>query len=271
MRVYEFAKAKGITSAAVIRMAEASDVEVYSALSQLEDDDVETLSRSLLKGDAAGLKAEAAAVANRRRAKAAKAAAAQAEKDKAQAEALEAARQRAIAVHNGLPAPAPKSEPPPAPKKKEPALEIGATLPEMPKVSIQVSEPEEREETVEEEDDDEVDARDYLHGKDLRTRPSAKPKKEKDKEKDKENRSPLPPRRSLRGRRRPRSPSRVLPRAWAAPAPDSRPSRCAPRARWPLPRLPRFQRARPSRRLRRSRPSRFPSRRARSPSAAPWW
>ena len=88
MRVYEFAKAKGITSAAVIKMAEANDVEVYSALTQLEDDDVETLSRSLLQGDAAGLKAEAAAVAERRRAKIAKAAAAQAEKNRTQAEAL---------------------------------------------------------------------------------------------------------------------------------------------------------------------------------------
>ena len=186
MRVYEFAKAKGITSAAVIKMAEANDMEVYSALSQLEDGDVETLSRSLLKGDVAGLKAEAAAVEERRREKAAKAAAAQAEKNRTQAEALEAARQRAIAVHNGLAVPVAKPEPPPAPKKKEPALELGATLPEMPKVSIQVSEPEEAEETVEEEDDDEVDARDYLHGKDLRVRPSAKPKKEKDKEKEKE-------------------------------------------------------------------------------------
>ena len=191
MRVYEFAKAKGITSAAVIKLAEASDVEVYSALSQLEDDDVETLSRSLLRGDAAGLKAEAVAVAERRREKAAKAAAAQAEKNRAQAEALEAARQRALAAH-GLPSTATVAVPSPAPEKKEekksePALEIGATLPEMPKVSIQVSEPEEQEEPEEEEEEeDEVDARDYLHGKDLRARPSAKPKKEKDKEKEKE-------------------------------------------------------------------------------------
>ena len=114
MRVYEFAKAKGITSAAVIKLAEASEVEVYSALSQLEDDDVETLSRTLLRGDAAGLKAEAVAVAERRRAKAAKAAAAQAEKDRVQAEALEAARQRALAAH-GLPS-AVVAPPPPTPE-----------------------------------------------------------------------------------------------------------------------------------------------------------
>ena len=190
MRVYEFAKEKGITSAAVIKMAEANDVEVYSALSQLEDGDVEVLSRSLLRGDAAELKAEASAVAERSRAKAAKAAAVQAEKNKAQAEALEAARQRALAAHglksSAKPAPAPEK------KKKEPALEIGATLPEMPKVSIQMSEPEEQEiedddvDVDEDDDEAEVDARDYLHGKDLRERQSAKPKKEKDKDKEKE-------------------------------------------------------------------------------------
>ena len=72
MRVYEFARAKGITSAAVMKLAEASGVDVDSALSQLKADSVETLSRSLLKGDAAGLKAEAVAVAERRRVKAAK-------------------------------------------------------------------------------------------------------------------------------------------------------------------------------------------------------
>ena len=188
MRVYEFAKEKGITSAAVIKMAEANDVEVYSALSQLEDGDVEVLSRSLLRGDAAELKAEASAVAERGRAKAARAAAVQAEKNKAQAEALEAARQRALAAH-GLKSAA-KPAPAPEKKKKEPALEIGATLPEMPKVSIQVSEPEEQEieddDVEEDEDEAEVDARDYLHGKDLRERQSAKPKKEKDKDKEKE-------------------------------------------------------------------------------------
>ena len=81
MRVYEFAKEKGITSAAVMKLAEACDVEVYSALSQLEAGDVETLNRRFLREDAAGLKAEAATVAERRRAKAAKAEAARAEKN----------------------------------------------------------------------------------------------------------------------------------------------------------------------------------------------
>ncbi|MBO7686822.1 MAG: translation initiation factor IF-2 N-terminal domain-containing protein, partial [Kiritimatiellae bacterium] len=128
MRVYEFAKEKGITSAAVMKLAEACDVEVYSALSLLESDDIETLDRQFLRDDPAGLKAEAASVAKRRRAKAAKAAAAQAEKDKAQAEALEAARQRALAVHNGLAAKPSASATAPSlkPKKKEPALEIDA-------------------------------------------------------------------------------------------------------------------------------------------------
>ena len=81
-------------------------------------------------------------------------------------------------------------------------------------------------------------------------------------------RSRLPP------LRRPSSRLCVLPSpspAWAEPAPDSPPSQCAPRARWPVPRLPLFQLVRPSRHRCRNRPSRFPSRRARSPSAAPWW
>ena len=224
MRVYEFAKAKGITSAAVIKLAEASDVEVYSALSQLEEDDVETLSRSLLKGDAAGLKAEAVAVAERRRAKAAKAAAAQAEKNRAQAEALEAARQRALAAH-GLPSTAAVAAPEKKPKekKKESTLEIGATLPEMPKVSIQVSEPEEPLEPEEEEEDEEVDARDYLHGKDLRARPSAKPKKEKDKDKEKESPKQQPAQKQ--------QPAKKAPAAKPEPPPPPKPAPAKPAPR----------------------------------------
>ena len=184
MRVYEFAKEKGVTCASVMRIAEANEVEVYSALSQLEDGDVETLSRAMLQQGVDSMKAEAAAVAERLRVKAAKAAAASAAKNKAQAEALESARRRAIAAHTGKKlADIPDSLAKKAKTPKGPALEIGATLPEMPRVSIQVSEPDEPEDAVEEEDDDEVDARDYLHGKDLRRRDESSPKKDK-KEKD---------------------------------------------------------------------------------------
>ena len=200
MRVYEFAKKVGATCAAVMKMAEEGEVEVYSPLSQLEPEDVETLNQCFLKSGPAALKADAAAAAERVRAKAAKAAAARAERDKVQAEALEAARQRAIAAHKGLApampvtaktvAPAPKPVPAavepempvePAPKKAAgPKVEIGVSLPELPKVSIQVSEEEDRS-AGEDFEDDEVDASDYLHGKD-RGRPSAakpsSPKKE---------------------------------------------------------------------------------------------
>lgn len=101
MRVYEFAKKVGATCAAVMKMAEEKGVEVYSPLSQLEPEDVETLNKQLLAVGPAAVKEEAAAAGERARAKAARAAAARAVHDKAQAEALEAARQRAIAAHEG--------------------------------------------------------------------------------------------------------------------------------------------------------------------------
>ncbi len=196
MRVYEFAKKIGATSAAVMKMAEESDVEVYSPLSKLEPEDLEVLNQRFLKLGPASVQAEAAAAGEKSRAKAAKAAAAQAARDKVQAEALEGARQRAIAAHEGLspaiPAPpltvvsAPKAEPvlegAPEPKEDGPKVEIGVSLPELPKVSIQISD-EDEESVGEDFDDDEVDARDYLHGKDLEQRPAAKSasaKKDKD-------------------------------------------------------------------------------------------
>ncbi len=199
MRVYEFAKKIGATSAAVMKMAEGCDVEVYSPLSQLEAEDVETLNQQFLKLGPEAVKAQAAAAADKARAKAAKAATARAARDKAQAEALEGARQRAIAAHKGLApatpvssttvAPAPKPAAEAAPKKADPArkaegpkVEIGVSLPELPKVSIQVSD-DDAEAVGADFDDDEVDARDYLHGRDLEQRPAAKSasaKKDKD-------------------------------------------------------------------------------------------
>ena len=190
MRVYEFARKVGITTVAAIKLAEECEVEVYSALSDLEASDVESLNRKLLQSGQAELKAEAAAMGEKLRGKAAKAAAVRAEKDKAQAVELEDARQRAIAAHKGLkPAipvqvktEAPKPKPAPAPKKpeppKEPAIKIGVSMPEMPKVSIQVSEPEEVVET-DDLDDDEIDARDYLHGNDRKERPVGKKESQK--------------------------------------------------------------------------------------------
>ena len=181
MRVYEFAKKVGATCAAVMKMAEDAEVEVYSPLSQLESEDVEALNRQLLAVGADAVKAEGAAAAEKARAKAAKAAAARAARDKAQAEALEAARQRALAAHEGrtldLPVPpAPAAAAPKAaaaPHAEEPKVEIGVSLPELPKVSIQMSDDAEAGAEADF-DDDEVDARDYLHGKDLERRADAK-------------------------------------------------------------------------------------------------
>ena len=49
MRVYELAAKIGATSQAVMRLAEENDVEVYSPLSSLEPDEVESLNAAFLK------------------------------------------------------------------------------------------------------------------------------------------------------------------------------------------------------------------------------
>ena len=189
MRVYEFAKKVGATCAAVMKMAEEKGVEVYSPLSQLEPEDVETLNKQLLAVGPAAVKEEAAAAGERARAKAARAAAARAVHDKAQAEALEAARQRAIAAHEGralslpVPPPAVTAAPKPvaAPKAEERKVEIGVSLPELPKVSIQMGESEDEGASAASDfEDDEVDARDYLHGKDLERRDAKSASAKKD-------------------------------------------------------------------------------------------
>ena len=178
MRVYEFAKQTGTTCATVMRMAAENEVEIYSPLSELEPEDVKTLSTSFHKAGVEALKAETIAVAEKRRDKAAKAAAARAVKDKVQADELEAARQRAIAVHNGKPMPEIVPVKPAVETVVEMSVvakkpvEIKVTLPEIPKVSIQVTSPDERVEVVDDDDDD-TDERDYLHGKDLH-RPASK-------------------------------------------------------------------------------------------------
>ena len=182
MRVYEFARKIGATCASVMRMAEEAEVEVYSPLSEIDEGDAETLNQRFLRKGPAAVKAEAEAVAAQRAAKVARAAAVQAEKDKAQASALEAARQRAIAAAEGHFA----APPPAAPKtpEKEKPVEIQVTLPELPKVSIQVSEDEPQEDEDEplsarESDEDDIDdedddADDYVQSKARDKRTSAK-------------------------------------------------------------------------------------------------
>ena len=244
MRVYEFAKKVGATCAAVMKMAEEGEVEVYSPLSQLEPEDVETLNQCFLKAGPAALKADAAATAEKIRAKAAKAVAARAVRDKAQAEALEAARQRAIAAHKGLVpampvtaktvAPAPKPTPeviesakpvePASEKAAGPKVEIGVSLPELPKVSIQVSEEEDRAAGVDFEDD-EVDASDYLHGKD-RGRPSAtkpsSPKKEQVQKKEPASKKEPVAKKASAPVPAPKKPVPAVPAKPAAPQPPPR-------------------------------------------------
>ena len=96
MRAYEFAKKVGATYAAVVKLAEANDVEVYSPLTQFEPDEVEALNAAFLKADRASLQAEAAQVAEKRRSKAAKALSARVAHDRQQFDELEAGRKRAL-------------------------------------------------------------------------------------------------------------------------------------------------------------------------------
>ena len=66
MRVYELAAKIGTTSQTVMRLAEENEVEVYSPLSSLESDEVETLNAALLKVGVEKLKAEAESARDRR-------------------------------------------------------------------------------------------------------------------------------------------------------------------------------------------------------------
>ena len=74
MRAYEFAGKIGATYADVVKLAEATDVELYSPLSVLEPEEVDALNAAFLQAGPETVKATSAAVAEKRRAKAAKAA-----------------------------------------------------------------------------------------------------------------------------------------------------------------------------------------------------
>ena len=99
MRVYELAGKFGTTSLAVMRLAEANDVEVYSPLSSLDAADVETLNAAVLKAGLETVKAEAESARDKRHSKAQRALKAAAEANRLQADALEEKRQRAIAAY----------------------------------------------------------------------------------------------------------------------------------------------------------------------------
>ena len=146
MRVYELAAKVGTTSQTVMRLADENDVEVYSPLSSLEAEDVETLNAALLKVGIEKLKAEAEAARDRRLAKARRALKAAEEANRLLADSLEEKRQRAIAAYKaqGGAVSIPETKKAPVAAAKKPVQEeIKLDLPEGPKVKIEVSEPEE--------------------------------------------------------------------------------------------------------------------------------
>ena len=129
MRVYELAAKIGTTSQTVMRLAEENDVEVYSPLSTLESDEVETLNAALLKVGVEKLKADAESARDRRMNKARRALKAAEEANRIQADELEANRQRAIAAYKekGGDIPMPETKKAPVAAAKKPVKE------EMPK------------------------------------------------------------------------------------------------------------------------------------------
>ena len=233
MRVYELAAKIGTTSLAVIRIAEANDVEVYSPLSSLDEGDVETINRAFLGVGTEKLKVEAMSARDRRAAKANRAAKAMEESNRRQADALEERRQRAIAAYKaaGGTIAMPETKKPPIAVAKKPATEeIKLDLPEGPKVKIDISEPDlddaadgDKPEDSDYFEDDEDDEAKWLQGRDRRSK-SGKgqgvsmkkqqqvlAKKEAKKEEKEEERKPEPP---------PKPPAP----APKPPAPPSRPS-----------------------------------------------
>ena len=177
MRVYELAAKIGTTSLAVMRLAEANDVEVYSPLSSLESDEVETLNKAFLEKGVEQVKAEAEQARDRRAAKAHRALKAAEEANRLQADALEERRQRALAAYKsqGGKVEMPETKKAPVAAAKKPVKEeIRLDLPEGPKVKIDVSSPEEdfdREAPEETDDfDDDDDGSEWLQDRDRRAK-----------------------------------------------------------------------------------------------------
>ena len=203
MRVYELATKLGTTSHAVMCLAGENDVEVYSPLSSLEPDDVETLNAAFLKVGVEKLKADAVSARDRRMNKARRALKAAEEANRALADELEAKRQRAIAAYRekggGIAMPDTKKAPVAAAKKPV-QEEIKLDLPAGPKVKFEVSEPEPEDAdapvgNVADDFDDDDDDSDWLQGKDRKATSKNQPmsmkrqqqalsKKESKKEKD---------------------------------------------------------------------------------------
>ena len=200
MRVYELAAKIGTTSQTVMRLAGENDVEVYSPLSSLEAEEVETLNAAFLKVGVEQLKAEAEAARDRRLAKARRALKAAEEANRLLADDLEAKRQRAIAAYKAQGGAVAMPETKKAPVAA--ARKLKLDLPEGPKVRIEVSEPEEMEDQESPETDDFDDEEDeeetWLQGRDrkaaggknqpvsMKKQQQALAKKEKEARKEKE-------------------------------------------------------------------------------------
>ena len=215
MRVYELAAKIGTTSQAVMQLASENDVEVYSPLSSLEAEEVETLNAAFLKVGVEKLKADAVAARDRRLAKARRALKAAEEANRLQADELEAKRQRAMAAYReqgGAIAMPDTKKAPVAAARKPVQEEIKLDLPEGPKVKIEVSDPspddelddEPRGDDVDDFDDEDDDEESWLHGRDRKAsggknqpvsmkKQQAISKKEKEKESKKEAKKEPPP------------------------------------------------------------------------------
>ncbi len=202
MRVYELAAKIGTTSQTVMRLAGENDVEVYSPLSSLESEDVETLNAAFLKVGVEKLKAEAVSARDRRMNKARRALKAAEEANRILADELEAKRQRAIAAYKekGGEIVMPDTKKAPVAAARKPVQEeIKLDLPEGPKVKFEVSEPEPEDADAPagndaDDFDDDDDGSDWLQGKDRKASSKNQPmsmkkqqalsKKESKKEKD---------------------------------------------------------------------------------------
>ena len=176
MRVYELAAKIGTTSLAVMRTAESSGVEVYSPLSALEPNEVDAINKAFLEAGMERVRAEAESARDRRDNKRHRALKAAEEMNRLQADALEERRQRALAAYKAqdgkIEMPDTKKAPVAALKKpvKE-EIKLDLSLPEGPKVKIDISEPNEDADGSSDADDfedDEVDESEWLHGKDRR-------------------------------------------------------------------------------------------------------
>ena len=176
MRVYELAAKIGTTSLAVMRIADASGVEVYSPLSALEPDEVDSINKAFHDAGMEKVRAEAESARDRRANKKHRALKAAEEQNSLQADALEERRQRALAAYKaqGGKIEMPDTKKAPVATAKKPVKEeIKLDLPEGPKVKIDISEQDQDEDVVaapdiDDFDDDDEDGNEWLQDKDRR-------------------------------------------------------------------------------------------------------